>query len=191
MSRAAPPGSSWIQTSQGVPFDPLNPRAEDILIEDIAHALSNVCRFGGHCKKFYSVAEHSYWVSTLVPPEHALQALLHDASEAYLGDVPSPMKRTPTYSIYRAREAHLQGMIYTKYGLSPEEHVSVKNADLEMLATEARDLLAPLHPDWRIPGVVPSEIIRIDPMSPAEAREAFLGRFRALVAERDARGTGG
>ena len=79
-------------TYTGRQFFPLTPRQEDIDIEDIAHSLSRLCRFNGHCKSFYSVAEHSYRISYIVPPEFALWGLLHDAGEAYLSDLPRPIK---------------------------------------------------------------------------------------------------
>ena len=83
----------WIQTMSGVIFYPLDPRPEEIRIEDIAHALSHQCRFAGHCREFYSVAEHSVRVSRELPQEFMLWGLLHDASEAYLVDLPRPIKR--------------------------------------------------------------------------------------------------
>src|SRR5271156_4912831 len=82
--------SAWIQTFTGKKFYPFNPKPQDIDIRDIAHALSNICRFTGHTKRFYSVAEHSRNVAKLVPAHMKLQALLHDASEAYLCDIARP-----------------------------------------------------------------------------------------------------
>ena len=78
----------WMQTHSGIQFWPLDPRPEDILIEDIAHALSNQCRFAGHCCFHYSVAQHSVLVSENVPAQDAMWGLLHDAGEAYLVDLP-------------------------------------------------------------------------------------------------------
>ena len=83
----------WFLTSTGRRFVPQLPAASKIDIEDIAHALSQLCRFGGHCCEFYSVAQHSVIVSLNVPPEHRFAALMHDAAEAYLGDVIQPIKR--------------------------------------------------------------------------------------------------
>jgi len=84
---------SWILTYTGKRFDTLNPKPEDICIEDIAHALSMICRFGGHCRQFYSVAQHCLLVSCNLPVEAELWGLMHDAAEAYVGDVVTPIKR--------------------------------------------------------------------------------------------------
>ena len=84
---------SWITTQSGKHFDFNNLSAADICIEDISCALSNLCRFTGHVQDFYSVAQHSVHVSYLVPPEFALEALLHDAAEAYCNDISAPRKR--------------------------------------------------------------------------------------------------
>ncbi len=81
------PGN-WIQTYSGRQFWPLEPRAEDVAVEDIAHALSLLCRYGGHSSRFYSVAEHC----VLVSHKCGLHGLLHDAAEAYLLDIPRPVK---------------------------------------------------------------------------------------------------
>ncbi|MBF0612521.1 MAG: hypothetical protein HQL55_15470, partial [Magnetococcales bacterium] len=91
-AKAAPSGAArtpdnWIQTFTGRQFWPLAPVLEHIHVQDIAHALSLLCRFNGHCQKFYSVAEHSLHVATILPPELAGWGLLHDASEAYLADL--------------------------------------------------------------------------------------------------------
>src|SRR5579872_2947230 len=83
----------WIQTASGLEFPLFEPRLDAINIEDIAHGLSMICRFTGQCARFYSVAEHSVHVSHLVPREDAAWGLLHDAAEAYLGDVASPLKK--------------------------------------------------------------------------------------------------
>ena len=84
---------SYIQTYTGKKFFPFSPSYKDIDIEDIAHALSNICRYSGHCKKFYSVAQHSYLVSKKCSKENAMWGLLHDASEIYSGgDIPTPIK---------------------------------------------------------------------------------------------------
>jgi flavin-dependent thymidylate synthase len=87
------PSGDWMQTYSGGRFYPGDPRIEQIELTDIARALSRICRYAGHCEQFYSVAQHSVYVSGMVPPEHALCALMHDATEAYLVDIPRPLKR--------------------------------------------------------------------------------------------------
>src|ERR1035441_7163695 len=137
----APHGS--ITTFSGIRFWPLLPNPADIRIEDIAHALSNQCRFGGHAREFYSVAEHCVRVSQHCRPEDALRGLLHDASEAYLSDVPAPIKELPQFEAYRAAERSLQGTIAIRFGLSAEQPRSVTEADRAVLGIEIRDLLRP------------------------------------------------
>ena len=166
---------SWIQTYTGKKFYPLNPRIEDIDIEDIAHALSMVCRYTGHCQKFFSVAEHSVLVSYLGDEKFGL---LHDGSECYIADIASPIKRMPEFSFYRDIEKNLQTMIYRKFGLISPEPDSLKKADLLMLSTEAYYLLNPLHPEWKIPyKPLP---IQVKCLPPAEAKILFLDRFHEL-----------
>src|SRR3954454_351254 len=93
----------WMQTYSGRRFYPMNPRPSEIDPVDIAHALSLLCRYGGHVDRFYSVAEHCVLMSQAVAPENALAALLHDATEAYVCDVPRPLKRQlPGYAAIEA-----------------------------------------------------------------------------------------
>lgn len=169
----------WIQLYSGRKFYPLKPKAEDIDIEDIAHSLSNMCRFTGHVKSFYSVAQHSVLVSHLCGAENALYGLLHDATEAYLVDMPKPIKRLETFSNFRDIESSIMVVIAEKFGLPSSEPKVVKDADIRILATEARDLMSPLHPDWRQP--CEPYPFKIDPLNPAEAKRLFLDRYRELT----------
>jgi hypothetical protein len=142
--------TDWIQTYSGGQFWPLDPRAEEVEIADIAHALSNMCRFTGHVKEFYSVAQHSVLVAELVPTEHKLWALLHDASEAYLHDLPRPLKRSqPFGALYKGHEARLMEVICEKFGLPAEEPPCVKDADTRLLMTERRDLMGREVEPWK------------------------------------------
>src|ERR1700724_2684254 len=90
----------WQQTFTGRRFYPLSPRVEDVCIEDIAHALSNICRYGGHCREFYSVAQHCNMVSDWMP-EFKLEGLLHDSPEAYIGDMVRPVKHSAEMKAFR------------------------------------------------------------------------------------------
>lgn len=201
--------SAWIQTRTGRKFSLFATRAEDVEIRDIAHALSNLCRFTGHCAEFYSVAEHSLRVSfrcaelvyaILDQPEFgggeedlrepARQAarwgLLHDASEAYLGDVARPLKHSTGMEEYRQAETAVQLRVCERFGLPvaapPEVHV----ADDELLWTEVRDLMVPLHPEWRTTVKEPREPlphVRVAAWAPQKARHMFLRRFAELFPE--------
>lgn len=171
--------SGWIQTFTGKKFYPADPKIEDICIEDIAHALSMMCRFTGHCREFYSVASHSVYVSRVCSKENQLYGLLHDASEAYITDVARPVKRLKELEGYRAIEKSLQKAICQKFGLPEIEPEEVKEADVKMLATEARDLMFPLHPDWKQP--TKPYWFKIDVPLPHEAEIIFLERFKELT----------
>ena len=175
-----PPCDPTIQMAGGEYFNFEHPEDSCFTINDIAHALSHVCRFGGHVIEYYSVAQHSVSVSRLVPEEHALAGLLHDASEAFLGDVVMPLKRM--LPDYRAIEHRVQAAIHRRYGLPEEMHECIKHADRRMLATERRDLMPERPGDaWEcIAGVTPLGAT-IRPMRPAEAKKAFLARWLAIT----------
>jgi hypothetical protein len=173
---------SYIRTASGRKFDFVNIEANEILIDDIAHALSHVNRFTGHTRIAYSVAQHSVMVSRIVPVEHALAGLLHDATEAYLGDVSTPLKQLlPEYKALEARvEAHVLGT----FGLPAILPKAVKHADLVMLATEKRDLMPrPIEgPEtWRILEGIEPLPMHLAPLPAASARSLFLERFRELT----------
>lgn len=176
----------WMQTVTGRRFYPLDPRPEEIHIADIAGALSRVCRFGGHCREFYSVAQHSVLVSHVCDPKDALWGLLHDASEAYLGDLIRPLKHQPFAAEWRKIESDLQRMIEQRFGFDLwRPLVSVHVADQAALATEARDLmghdcLARWGGGWEsLRGIEPLAAT-IRPLPPREAEAEFLMRFAAL-----------
>jgi uncharacterized protein len=169
----------WIQLASGRQFWPLDPQHHDIEIRDIAHALARQCRFTGHVRSFYSVAEHSVHVSHICNPADALAALLHDASEAYLVDIPRPLKRLPEFARYLEIEARLQAVIFERFGLSPEMPRSVKVADDAQLDAEARSLMWPLHRDWKLTGALGG--ITPAAWTPDYAECQFLKRFLELT----------
>ena len=130
---------NYVETSSGTNFRFMDPPASDIHIADIAHALSLQVRFAGHIRKFYSVAEHSLNVARLVPNEHKLQALLHDASEAYLTDIPSPIKAL--LPDYLDMEHKVQTAICNKFGVGYPFDDTVHHADVACLIREAQEML--------------------------------------------------
>ena len=173
----------WMQVGSRQ-FWPLDPRPEEIRVEDVARGLAMKCRYGGHVTKFYSVAEHSVYVSQNVPREFARQALLHDASEAYLGDMIRPLKTQPEFRAFRAVEDKLEALIYARFGvtLTDASCVAVKDADNRILIDERqvrRALPAPWH---GLDGLSPLGI-RIAGYAPAPAEAMFLSRFYALFPE--------
>ena len=125
---------AYIQTYTGMRVHLPGACPSEIRIGDIAHALSYAPRFAGHTDRFYSVAEHSINVAEIVPDEYKLQALLHDATEAYLCDIPTPYKRLLTN--YKMLEDDLWSAISTKFGVPFVMHAKVKHADGVMLMTE-------------------------------------------------------
>lgn len=138
--------TGWIQTFSGVAFSIENASPEDVRIVDIAHALSHACRFTGHVKTFYSVAEHSVRMLSLCQSRHAMrQALLHDATEAYLVDVPRPVK--PYLKGYAELETKIARLIGERFGVTLEPlPAAIKHYDAIMLSTEKRDLMGPGDP---------------------------------------------
>jgi hypothetical protein len=172
----------WMQTYTGGAWFFADPKPGDVNIIDIAHALSQLCRFGGHSRNFYSVAEHSVYVSLLVPPEFALQGLLHDATEAYVVDVPRPLKHM--LSNYADFEGKAWQAIAERFGLPVDMDPSVKVADNEILLAERDQLLLepPLPWTWAN-DIVPANV-RIDCLSPRVAKDFFLRRFSELHAGR-------
>lgn len=165
-----------ILTTSGTYFNLSNPHESEIRIEDIAHALSKLCRFSGHCREFYNVAQHSVLASLLVPAEHALMALLHDAAEAYIGDVTSPLKAMlPEYKIIENR---VTNAIYQRFNIGPHQYPTIKHADLVMLATEREHLLPATDYQWEcIRGIKPMKILNFRCWEPDEAHDKFMDRY--------------
>lgn len=181
----------WMQTFTGRKFWPFDPRADEVSILDVAHHLSMDCRFGGACLRFYSVAQHSVFVSFLierVAPHLAPHGLLHDGHEAYHRDRPRPHKRSlwsqvPALAEYlRAAERKTQRAIEEHVGLMPlseDDEKLVGHADLVALATERRDLMRPTSEPW-VTDTVPPWIGTISPLRPEVAELKFLKRFEKL-----------
>lgn len=183
----------WIQAFTGRCVDPFNLRPEDIDIRDIAHALAHTCRFGGHCRVFYSVAEHSIRVAKWLADSGQdtttiLCGLLHDAAEAYLVDLPTPLKAVtltggvgvPTGS-WSTIEGAITDDIHDAMGAMSGGTAwkSIHKADKVLLVTEARDLLQPPRRPWNI-DAEPLDNVIVWPMSPIEAEREFLRHYDEL-----------
>ena len=169
---------AWMQTFTGRQFYPLDPRPEDIDPRDIAHALSLICRYGGHACDFYSVAEHCLLMSHVVPQEHALRALLHDAAEAYVGDMVRPLKhQLPAYC---EAEDRVLERIGERFSL-PVPYISpeVKDADNRILLDERAALFGKAAAPWSVDGLVPLGV-PISGLTPREAERMYLARLEEL-----------
>lgn len=171
-----PRKGDWMQTAGGRQFWPLDPRPEEVFLDDIAHALSHLCRYGGHCRNFYSVAEHSVLMSRAVAPAFARWALLHDASEAYVVDVPRPIK--PALAGYDAIETRIMAAVCLRFGLPPEMPAAVKAADRAILTDEMQQAMASPPVPWSTAGDPLG--VRLEFWSPGVARLEFLIRAQEL-----------
>lgn len=166
-----------IFTFSGETINPLHPDPTHIHVVDIAHSLSNQCRFTGHTREFYSTAQHCYYTSQLVSAENALWALLHDATEAYLADISRPVKYQPEFGdVYKKYEARLEIAVIERFNLSDPMPKEVKDADTLMLWTEVRDLMP-----QDIPMEAEAASFAVEPWLPEEAELRFLERYAELA----------
>jgi 5'-nucleotidase len=185
---APPAPGPYLQTVSGRWVNPFDPQPDQLDAGDIARALANQCRFGGHSRVFYSVAQHSVLVSELVEQrggdaEDAFAALMHDATEAYLGDMPHPLKhRSPLGAAFKAAEMQLGQAIRARFRIKPDVQ-EIKRVDSALLATERRAFSAE-HWHWpELDGVEPLEL-ELEAWSPDEAAGAFARRYAELDARR-------
>jgi hypothetical protein len=169
---------SWMRTFTGKRFYPLDLRIDDFDILDIAHSLSMLCRYAGHCQQFYSVAQHSVLVANQLPDHLKLWGLLHDASEAYCVDVPRPLK--VLLSDYMDIEDRVMRMIAKKFDLPGRMPAEVKRIDTAILNDESLLLLGVKPGEWQLEE--PPLGIAIDPWSQEVAKETFLTMFDDLYA---------
>ena len=166
-----------IMLRSGSWFDFCAPAASDFTIEDIAHGLGNICRYSGQCRRFYSVAEHSVLVSETAEG-FEFEALLHDAAEAFLGDITRPLKQM--LPEYKKIEADVERAILERFGVVGPLPAQVKQADLRVLAAEQKQIMPEGTDGWvRGRKVSPAPVV-VRHLPPEEATRIFLDRFKAL-----------
>lgn len=173
-------GDGWFVTRSGNKFFPLKPRAGEILIHDVAFALSNISRFGGHVE-FYSVAEHSCIISDALPAAFKFMGLMHDATEAFLGDCVRPLKQQLPQ--YREAEENLWRVIAEQYGLPEHLPLIIKEYDNRALLAERNQLMeaGKNTRDWYWDGKFEPLKVRIQCWPPQVARREFMKRYEALT----------
>ncbi|WP_110648730.1 phosphohydrolase [Salinicola peritrichatus] len=174
---------SFITTHSGLSVHMASPTPQMIDPSDIGRSLSRICRFGGHTRQHYSVAQHCVLASQFVPVEHQLTALMHDATEAYVGDMVSPLKAM--IPAFKGVEDRFWTAIATRFGLPSAMDPCIKNIDLILLATERRDLLCEGEAWDCLEGVVPLPI-HIQPWPMDHAYQQWMARFNELSSRRQA-----
>lgn len=174
---------AWIMTNSGTQFHFNSPEPEAILIEDIAHALSLICRFTGHVNRFYSVAEHSvrvsWWAEERFGKEFAREGLMHDSSEAYVTDVNGPLKRLIGYP-YTILEDKAMRVIGSKFNFAAEKSDPIRQCDGGLYLAEKRDLFNKFelqHTSHLDKEIYPDYVAG---WLPLHAEAAFLQRFNEV-----------
>lgn len=168
--------NAGIQLHSGEYFYFSEPEKSNYTLDDIAHALSHICRYSGHCNKFYSVAQHCVLASHIHPTK---QTLMHDATEAFLSDIPSPLKRI--LPDYRKIERFIEMSIFKRFNIELDMAPEVKVADIIMLATEKRDLMNDEYGHkWPILEGVEPLPAKIVPWPPEYAKVMFYARAKEL-----------
>ena len=166
-----------IMLHSGAWFDFCAPADSAFTIEDVAQGLANICRYSGQCSSFYSVAEHSLLVSE-VAAGFEFEALLHDAAEAFMGDITRPLKQM--LPEYKRIEREVETAIFERFGIPSPLPIEVKSADLRVLAAEQRQIMPKGTDGWvRFQKVVPAAVF-VRHLTPDQAKEAFLSRYEEL-----------
>ncbi len=166
-----------IRLRSGAWLDLLDPSSSDFTIEDIAHGLAHTCRYAGQADGFYSVAEHSLLVSDTAVG-HELAGLLHDAAEAFIGDVTRPLKQL--LPDYKRIEATIEAAIFQRFGLEGVDP-QVKRADLQVLAAEQAQIMPEGTDAWAAEAGVDAARVTVECLTPTVAKTRFLKRFEELT----------
>lgn len=170
-----------IMLHSGAWFDFCAPHESAFTIEDIAHGLAQICRYSGQCRNFYSVAEHSLLVSETAAG-FEFEALMHDAAEAFLGDVTRPLKQM--LPEFKRIEAEVEHAIFERFGIVHPLSPEVKKADLRVLAAEQRQIMPAGTDGWVRGQKVEPAPVTVRHLPPMEAKAAFMERFNALSSRR-------
>jgi hypothetical protein len=175
----------YIATASGKPYWPFDPKPEDIRPFDLAVHLSRICRFNGALDPsipgVYSVAQHCCIACDHAPTELKLEALLHDAHEAYVHDIAKPIKLG--LDDYNELERLNERVMRKRFGLPKKMTPEVKTLDRRLFATEVRDLMPSPHETLRFACSEEPLLTRITPWVPQQARQAFLERLHGLWSE--------
>ncbi len=171
----------WISLLSGGQFNYNKPEQSDVTIDDIASALSNVCRFSGHLPRFYSVAQHLVNTSRIVPEEYAFTALMHDTAEAFTNDLPTPLKWA--FPVFKELEANIESAMSDKFGFEFPYPAVIKEADTNMLILEkiyvkGDDSVWPAYENIVVDHLV--DKVDLDSWQPRRAKREFLERFEEL-----------
>ena len=176
----------WIGLLSGTQFNYNRPEESDVVIDDIAGALSNICRFSGHLPYFYSVAQHLVNTSYLVPSEHAFDALMHDTAEAFTNDLPTPLKWA--LPIFKELEVKIESAMAKKFGFNYPYSDEVKTADTQMLILEKLYVKGdksywPMYDGIEVGHLV--DKVRLKGWQPHRAKREFLERYEELRNEKE------
>lgn len=175
------PDDCWIGLLSGAQMNYNAPEESDVTLDDLASALSNICRFSGHLPVFYSVAQHLVNTSRIVDPEFAFDALMHDTAEAFTNDLPTPLKWA--FPIFKTLEEKIEAAMAKKFGFNYPYPPEVKVADTEMLLLE-KVYVKKDYREW--PHYVGIEFehqydkVDLKPWQPCRAKREFLERFEEL-----------
>lgn len=172
----------WIGLLSGAQFNYNRPEESDVTLDDLASALSNICRFSGHLPCFYSVAQHLVNTLKIVDPEFAFDALMHDTAEAFTNDLPTPLKWA--LPIFKELEIKIEGAMAEKFGFNYPYPPQVKQADTEMLILEKLYVKKDDRVWPQYEGIVVDHLIdKVDlkAWQPQRAKREFLERYEELL----------
>lgn len=175
----------WISLLSGATFNYNKPEESNVTIDDIASAVSNICRFSGHLPRFYSVAQHLVNTSRIVPPEHAFTALMHDTAEAFTNDLPTPLKWA--FPIFKELETNIEAAMSAKFGFQFPYPKLIKEADTNMLILEKLYVkedtsVWPNYEGIEVDHLVP--LVSLESWQPRRAKREFLERYEELINEK-------